>query len=38
MLVTPHTSGTSHAAGTDAVFKFCPTLVVHPTLLALTPF
>jgi len=35
--LTPHTSGASHAGGTDAVLKFCPTLVVHPTLVVLTP-
>jgi len=38
VVLTPHTSGTSHAADTDAVFKFCRTLVVHSTLLALTSF
>jgi len=35
--LTPYTSGASHSAGTDAVFKFWPTLVVHPTLVVLTP-
>jgi len=28
VVLTPHTIGTSPAAGTDAVFKLCPTLVV----------